>query len=79
MALLSCNFVFGQTTPLKIGYVDSQVILTQYPEAIKAQGDLDALTNQWGAHIDSLNQSLQKAYSEYQKIAKTLTAERRDL
>ena len=35
----------------KIGYVDSQVILTQYPAAIKAQGDLDALTNLWSAQF----------------------------
>jgi outer membrane protein len=35
----------------KIGYVDSQIILTQYPAAIKAQGDLDALTNLWSAQL----------------------------
>lgn len=70
--VLGCNLMFAQTSTLKIGYVDSQVILAQYPAAIKAQGDLDALTNQWGAHIDSLTADLQKAYQDYQKQAKTM-------
>ena len=30
-----------------------EVILTQFPESIKAQGDLDALTNKWTAQLDS--------------------------
>ncbi len=70
--ILGCNFIFAQTASIKIGYVDSQTILTQFPEAIKAQGDLDALTGKWGAHIDSLTAELQKAYAEYQKQSKTM-------
>ncbi len=58
---------FGQ---VKIGYVDSQIILQQLPEAIKAQGDLDALTNKWSAHIDKLTKELQNEYANYQKNAK---------
>ncbi len=69
---LGCNFIFAQTGQLKIGYVDSQTILAQFPEAIKAQGDLDALTNKWGAHIDTLTSKLQKDYANYQKQAKTM-------
>lgn len=70
--LLGGNLMFAQTSALKIGYVDSQVILAQYPAAIKAQGDLDALTNKWGAHIDTLTTDLQRAYQDYQKKAKTM-------
>jgi len=58
---------FGQA---KIGYVDSQLILQQLPAAIKAQGDLDAFTNKWSAHIDSLTKELQNDYANYQKNAK---------
>ncbi len=61
---------FGQA---KIGYVDSQLILQQLPAAIKAQGDLDALTNKWSAYIDSLTKELQKDYANYQKNAKKYT------
>ncbi len=70
--LLSSGFVLGQESQ-KIGYVDSQVILTQLPEAIKAQGDLDALTNKWTAQLDSMNKALQQSYENYQKQANTMT------
>ncbi len=63
---------FAQQAPLKIGYVDSQVILTQFPEAIKAQGDLDALTNKWSAVIDSMTAAYQSSLQEYQKQANNM-------
>jgi outer membrane protein len=57
----------------KIGYVDSQIILTQYPAAIKAQGDLDALTNLWSAQLDSMTLEYQQALSNYQQQASVMT------
>jgi outer membrane protein len=66
-----------KNSPLKIGYVDSQVILTQLPEAIKAQGDLDAYTNEWTAQLDSMNKSLQSAYQDYQQKADKLTDDKK--
>jgi outer membrane protein len=59
----------------KIGYVDSQIILTQYPAAIKAQGDLDALTNMWSAQLDSMTLTYQQALSNYQQQANTMPEE----
>lgn len=56
----------------KIGYVDSQIILTQYPQAIKAQGDLDALTNLWSAQLDSMTLEYQQVLSNYQQQANTM-------
>ena len=56
----------------KIGYVDSQIILTQYPAAIKAQGDLDAVTNLWSAQLDSMTLGYQQALSNYQQQAQTM-------
>ena len=64
--LLSSTSAFAQTAQ-KLGYVDSQTILTQLPESIKAQGDLDALTNKWTAQLDSMTQSYQGALANYQK------------
>ena len=75
--LLGANIVFAQDAPLKIGFVDSQVILTQLPEAIKAQGDLDALTNKWSAQLDSMTQSYQEIGASYQKQANTMTEEKK--
>ncbi len=57
----------------KIGYVDSQVILAQLPAAIKAQSDLDALTNQWSAHLDSMRTKYQQNLANYQQQSTTMT------
>jgi outer membrane protein len=74
--LFSGSFIQAQQ-PLKIGYVDSQVILTQLPEAIKAQGDLDALTNKWTAQIDSMTKELQESYADYQKQQGTMKEDKK--
>lgn len=68
--LMLSAVVFGQTAPTKIGYVDSKVILEQFPDAIKAQGELDALVEKWQGDIDSMKQDLQALYGEYQKNEK---------
>ncbi len=74
--LLTCNLSFAQTTQ-KLGYVDSQTILTQLPESIKAQGDLDALTNKWTAQLDSMTQAYQAALANYQKQANTMPEDKK--
>ncbi|MCH7972473.1 MAG: OmpH family outer membrane protein [Bacteroidetes bacterium] len=86
LMIIAAIFLFGTVGlgQVKIGYVDSQIILQQLPEAIKAQGDLDALTNKWSAHIDSLTKELQNDYAKYQKNAKkykkkTLESEQKKL
>ena len=73
--LLGTTIIQAQTQ--KIGYVDSQVILNQLPAAIKAQGDLDALTNKWTAHLDTLTADYQKALADYQKNQNTMTDEKK--
>jgi outer membrane protein len=69
--LLAGASAFGQGE--KIGYVDSQIILTQYPAAIKAQGDLDAITNLWSAQLDSMTLGYQQSLGDYQKQVNTMT------
>lgn len=68
--------VFAQTSQ-KIGYVDSQIILTQLPEAIKAQSDLDALTKKWSDQLDSMTLSYQQLLADYQKQAATMNDEQK--
>jgi len=74
--LVLALLVFGVTTfaqtPLKIGYVDSEVILTQFSESIKAQGDLDAITNKWSAQLDSMTLTYQQSIADYQKQVETM-------
>jgi outer membrane protein len=74
--LIGSTFSFAQSQ-LKLGYVDSQVILNQYSEAIKAQGDLDALTNRWSNQLDSMTMSYQQSLADYQKQANNMPEEQR--
>lgn len=69
--IFGTQFAFSQSD-IKIGYVDSNIILTQLPEAIKAQGELDALITRWRGVLDSLTQVYQKALEDYQKQANTM-------
>lgn len=76
--LVSAITLYAQT-PQKIGYVDSQIILTQLPEAIKAQSDLDALTNQWSNQLDSMKLALQQQYADVQKQLATMTEDQKQI
>jgi len=60
----------------KIGWVNSQTILEQYPPAIKAQSDLDALTSKWTKSVDSMTTDLQTAYTEAQKQFTNMTPDK---
>ncbi len=72
-ALLFIFFIqFTVSAQVKIGYIDSQVILAQLPEAIKAQGDLDALINKWNAEADSMTLQYQQMMTDYQRQANTM-------
>jgi len=71
-ALLIFGYNLQAQNSVKIGYVDSEEILKALPEAIKAQGELDALINQWNDVIDSMAQALQQAYGDYQKQQNTM-------
>ncbi len=64
-----------QTAPLKIGYVDSEVILAQFPEAIKAKSDLEGMVTKWQKDLDSMKIDIQKISEDYQKQAKTIKPE----
>jgi len=76
--LIFALFILGTSSfaqapsPLKLGFVDSEIILKQLPEAIKAQGELDALIQKWNAQLDSMGQNFQVAYANYQKQAATM-------
>ncbi|MBN2571739.1 MAG: OmpH family outer membrane protein [Ignavibacteriales bacterium] len=73
--LLLCSaFSFAQTlTGQKIGFVNTDVILEQFSEAIKAQSDLDAWIAKQTAKRDSMTTELQTEYVGYQQKAETMT------
>ena len=69
LAVFLTSAMFAQTTPntqLKIGYVDSEVIMSQFSEAIKAKSDLDGLVTKWRAEADSMNKEIQTLYANFQ-------------
>lgn len=72
---ISTLSVFAQTTQ-KIGWVNSEIILQQYPPAIKAQSDLDALTAKWKSSIDSMTTALQNSYADAQKQFTNMTPDK---
>lgn len=65
----------AQSTSLKIGYVDSEVILAQFPEAIKAKADLDGMVAKWRKDLDSMQTDYQKFIADNQKAAETMKKE----
>lgn len=71
--LLATISLFGQTQ--KIGYVDSQVIMAQYPAAIKAKSDLEALVTEWRATSDNMRREFQVTANDYQKKIESMTDE----
>lgn len=64
-----------QAQTQKIGYVNSEIILQQLPEAIRAQGQLDAQIETWYAQLDSMRTKLQTEYEAFQKQAQTMSEE----
>lgn len=68
-----------QPAPLKIGYVDSEVILAQYPVAIKAKSDLEGMVAKWRKDLDSMQTDLQKSYADYQKQSQEKNVKQDDL
>jgi len=76
--IISTVTIFAQN-PQKIGYVDSQIILTQLPEAIKAQSDLDAMTSVWSNQVDSMKLALQQQYADVQKQLAMMTDDQKQV
>ena len=73
--LILSGILFAQNSQ-KIGWVNSEIILQQYPPAIKAQSDLDALTAKWTKSLDSMTTALQTSYAEAQKQFTNMTPDK---
>lgn len=73
--LIIASVLFAQNNQ-KTGYVDSQIILAQYPPAIKAQSDLDALAAKWQKARDSMVTVLQASYQDYEKQSAMMTPDK---
>lgn len=58
----------------KFGHLDSQALLTSLPEAIKIQGELEALGKTYEANLKEMQDELQRKADEYDKTKSTMNA-----
>ena len=67
--IFACTIMASSTVlaQQKVGWIDSQEIMKQLPEAVEAQGKLDALVAQWQGEINKLQTQLQQEADDYQK------------
>jgi len=72
-ALVTTPSAAQKSTTLKLGYVSSDVILQQYPEAVEAQKKLDSLVRGWQGQIEKMGKELQDKYDAYGKKQGTMT------
>lgn len=62
----------AQQAVLKIGYVNSEKIIAELPEAKESQQKLESLVKSWQDEIEKRGQALQVKFEEYQKQANML-------
>lgn len=59
--------LFAQQGALKIGYVNSETIIKELPEAKESQAKLETMLKGWQDEIEKRAQALQAKYEDYQK------------
>lgn len=72
LLLLISLIAMSQQAALKIGYVNSEKIIAELPEAKESQQKLEALVKSWQDEIEKRGQALQVKFEEYQKQANML-------
>jgi len=72
--LLGSSFALGQA---KIGFVSTDAIMKQLPDAQDAQKQLDQVVVDWQAELNKMQQDWQKKYDDYEKRKLIMTEQRR--
>lgn len=62
---------------LKIGYVDSDAIMSKLPDAQDAQQKIDAFVQEWQDEIDKKQKEWKTKYEDYEKRKLIMSDERR--
>ena len=73
LVALGVAHLAAQTSNLKIGFVDSDVIFQQYPEAQAVQKRLDAMIKVWQDEIDRMSQEYQTKLQDFQQKQALMT------
>lgn len=66
-AIILLFFSVSLNAQLKIGYVDSNTILSKLPDANDAQARLDALIAEWQEELKKIENDWQKKYDDYEQ------------
>lgn len=78
--LFTCSFLFlagSSIAQLKIGYVDSDTIMENLPDAQDANQKLDALVKEWQTELSKLEQEWKTKYDDYDKRKLIMTDQTR--
>ncbi|MGK9367694.1 OmpH family outer membrane protein [Melioribacter sp. Ez-97] len=75
--LLILAFSSVSFAQLKIGYVDSEAIMSQLPEAQDAQKKLDAIIKEWQEELNKMEKDWKTKYEDYEKRKLILSEQKR--
>lgn len=70
--LVFTTALFAQQSTQKIGYVNSETIIKELPEAKDSQTKLESILKGWQEEIEKRGAALQTKYEEYQKQSNML-------
>ncbi|MGA9406909.1 MAG: OmpH family outer membrane protein [Bacteroidota bacterium] len=77
VALLLIAAVIPSSAQMKIGYINSEAIMQQLPEAQDAQKQLDAISSDWQAELTKMQSDLQHKFEDYDKKKLIMSDKRR--
>lgn len=75
--ILLVGFVSQSISQPKIGYVDSDSIMKQLPDAQDAQKKLDAIIREWNEELGKLEREWKTKYDDYEKRKLILSEQKR--
>ena len=72
--VFSTQSIFAQ---LKIGYVDSDAIMKQLPDAQDTQKKLDAMIKEWQEELNKMEKDWKSKYDDYEKRKLVMSEQKR--
>ena len=75
--LLLIAFVIPSSAQMKIGYINSEAIMQQLPEAQDAQKQLDGMSTDWQTELTKMQTDLQHRFEDYDKKKLVMSDKRR--
>ncbi len=69
--------VLAGAQSLKIGYINSDAIMDQLPEAQEAQRQLDEIVSEWQNELSQMQQTWQRKFEEYDQRKLIMSDQRR--